>query len=54
MRAFLEADKQLIAADHKMAYDTIINVVANGRGGLFLLDAPGGTGNRFLISLPLA
>lgn len=54
LRAFVEANKQLLVADQKLAYDTITNAVANGRGGLFFLDAPGGTGKTFLISLLLA
>lgn len=41
-------------AEQKVAYDTILEAIANESGGLYFLDAPGGTGKTFLISLILA
>lgn len=38
----------------KNAYDTIMKAVNDGSGGIYFLDAPGGTGKTFLISLILA
>lgn len=38
----------------KIFYDSLIEVVSNGTGGICFLDAPGGTGKIFLISLLLA
>lgn len=38
----------------KSVYDTIMQAVHNNSGGLFFLDAPGGTGKTFVISLILA
>lgn len=38
----------------KTAYDSLIEAVNNGTGGIYFLDAPGGTGKTFLISLLLA
>ncbi|KAL7291674.1 hypothetical protein TKK_0014709 [Trichogramma kaykai] len=38
----------------RTVYNTIINAIANKRGGLYFLDAPGETGKTFLISLLLA
>lgn len=35
-------------------YDTFMAAVNNGSGGIYFLDAPGGTGETFLISLILA
>ena len=37
----------------KTAYDTIMKAVYDGIGGIFFIDAPGGTGKTFLISLIL-
>ncbi|XP_046976299.1 ATP-dependent DNA helicase pif1-like [Vanessa cardui] len=38
----------------RIAYDTLIEAVNSGSGGIYFLDAPGGTGKTFLISLLLA
>ncbi|XP_053968806.1 uncharacterized protein LOC128870231 [Anastrepha ludens] len=38
----------------RIAYDTLIEAVNSGSGEIYLLDAPGGTGKTFLISLLLA
>ncbi|XP_063907387.1 uncharacterized protein LOC135125669 [Zophobas morio] len=38
----------------KIAYNTLIEAVNSGSGGIYFLDAPGGTGKTFLISLLLA
>ena len=38
----------------KNVYDTIMQAVKNEAGGLYFLDAPGGTGKTFVISLILA
>lgn len=38
----------------KHVYDTIMQAVSNNAGGLYFLDAPGGTGKTFVISLILA
>lgn len=41
--------------DHQRnVYDTIMQAVENNAGGLYFLDAPGGTGKTFVISLILA
>jgi ATP-dependent DNA helicase PIF1 len=44
----------LLNQQQKYAYDTLMKVVNDGTGGIFFLDAPGGTGKTFLISLILA
>lgn len=41
-------------AQQKNVYDTLIKAIDDGNGGMFFLDAPGGTGKTFLISLLLA
>lgn len=40
--------------EQKHAYDIIIEAVQKQTGGIFFLDASGGTGKTFLISLLLA
>lgn len=44
----------LLNEQQKSAYDQLLKAVDDGYGGLFFLDAPGGTGKTFLISLLLA
>ncbi|EFN61253.1 Uncharacterized ATP-dependent helicase YHR031C, partial [Camponotus floridanus] len=43
----------LLNQQQKTAYDTIIKAINDGNGGIFFIDAPGGTGKTFLISLIL-
>ncbi|XP_043262445.1 uncharacterized protein LOC122403156 [Colletes gigas] len=38
----------------KLAYEKIMQEIDNGNGGMYFLDAPGGTGKTFLITLILA
>ncbi|KIH67553.1 hypothetical protein ANCDUO_02114 [Ancylostoma duodenale] len=51
---FIQANKPLLVNDQRLAFDAIMNLISNGDGGLFFLDAPGGTGKTFLINLLLA
>lgn len=51
---FVETQTRLLVADQKNAYDNVMQRVDNGNGGIFFLDAPGGTGKIFLINLILA
>lgn len=44
----------LLNQQQKYVYDTLMKVVNDETGGIFFLDAPGGTGKTFLISLILA
>ncbi|XP_017467368.1 PREDICTED: uncharacterized protein LOC108359826 [Rhagoletis zephyria] len=44
----------LLNAEQKNVYDSLMKVVDDGTGGIYFLDAPGGTGKTFLISLILA
>ena len=44
----------LLNDEQSMIYEQIMLAVSQGEGGLFVLDAPGGTGKTFLISLILA
>lgn len=45
--AFVRSNIQKLNIEQKKAYETIMNAVRNERGGLFFLDAPGGTGKTF-------
>ncbi|XP_046965797.1 uncharacterized protein LOC124534146 [Vanessa cardui] len=44
----------LLNSEQKIIFDTIIEKVSSGRGGLFFLDAPGGTGKTYILNLLLA
>ncbi|XP_072379547.1 ATP-dependent DNA helicase PIF1-like [Diabrotica undecimpunctata] len=44
----------LLTAEQKIIYDRMMLAVAAEQGGFFFLDAPGGTGKTFLISLIVA
>lgn len=54
LQEYVEAQKQLLIGDQKHAYNTIIQQIGSGRGGIYFLDAPGGTGKTFLLNLILA
>lgn len=54
LRAFIQANITKLNIQQKNAYDNIIRAVDNNAGGFYFLDAPGGTGKTFLISLILA
>lgn len=51
---FVHTNVPLLNAQQKKLYDTVMNAIDSGNGGMFFLDAPGGTGKTFLISLILA
>ncbi|XP_055614537.1 uncharacterized protein LOC129760881, partial [Uranotaenia lowii] len=44
----------LLNHQQKDVYDTLMRAIDDGNGGIFFIDAPGGTGKTFLISLLLA
>ena len=44
----------LLNTEQKNVYDLLMKVVDDGTGGIYFLDAPGGTGKTFVISLILA
>ncbi|XP_060864364.1 uncharacterized protein LOC132940673 [Metopolophium dirhodum] len=44
----------LLNSEQKNVYDSLMKVVDDGTGGIYFLDAPGGTGKTFIISLILA
>jgi hypothetical protein len=50
----VQTNVPLLNEQQKNAYDLLMKAVDDGNGGLFFLDAPGGTGKTFLISLILA
>ncbi|XP_073821135.1 uncharacterized protein [Musca autumnalis] len=41
----------LLNPEQKNVYNSLMKVVDDGTGGIYFLDAPGGTGNTFVISL---
>ena len=54
LTTFVLNNEQLLTAEQKNIYDRINLSIAAQQGGFFFLDAPGGTGKTFLISLILA
>lgn len=54
LRTFIQTNIPLMNNQQKQAFDTIMQAVNDETGGLYFLDAPGGTGKTFLISLILA
>ncbi|UYV79776.1 hypothetical protein LAZ67_18000609 [Cordylochernes scorpioides] len=44
----------LLNTQHKEVYNTLMKAIDDGNGGLYFLDAPGGTGKTFLMSVVLA
>ena len=51
---FVSDNEPLLVQDQSNAYQLISEVVQEGSGGIFLLDAPGGTGKTFVLNLLLA
>ena len=54
LRTFLSQNEPMFQPEQRHAYQSIIGVISQQRGGLFFLDAPGGTGKTDLINLLLA
>ena len=50
----VQTNEPLLVPDQMSAYKTIIDAVSSKAGGIFYLDAPGGTGKTFLMNLILA
>ncbi|XP_067129653.1 uncharacterized protein [Centruroides vittatus] len=51
---FVETNLPKLVSEQRVVYDTIMQAITYQRGGLYFIDAPGGTGKTFLISLILA
>ncbi|XP_067140991.1 ATP-dependent DNA helicase pif1-like [Centruroides vittatus] len=51
---FIETNLPKLVSEQHVVYDTIMQAITYQRGGLYLINAPGGTGKTFLISLILA
>lgn len=54
LTAFVIENEAKINTEQKIIYDEIINSVNMSKGGMFFIDAPGGTGKTFLINLILS
>ncbi|CAI6350436.1 unnamed protein product [Macrosiphum euphorbiae] len=54
LQEFVRNNVPLLNEQQKQVYKTLMQAVDNNTGGLFFLDAPGGTGKTFVISLILA
>ncbi|XP_054745504.1 ATP-dependent DNA helicase pif1-like [Anastrepha obliqua] len=54
LRALVQTYTPQLNDQQKDAYDKVMQAVNDNTGGLYFLDAPGGTGKTFLISLILA
>ena len=51
---YVEENEPKMVEDQSLAYQTILHDVTHSEGGIFFLDAPGGTGKTFLTNLLLA
>lgn len=51
---FVETNEPLMTEDQKIAFEILIDRITSNTGGIFFLDAPGGTGKTFLLNLILA
>ena len=54
LNRFVVANVPNLVDDQRAAFITITNAIRDELGGLFFLDAPGGTGKTFLLNLILA
>lgn len=54
LRTFVQTHLPQLNIEQKNAYDTIMLAVMRSNGGFYFLDAPGGNGKTFLISLILS
>ncbi|XP_054745847.1 uncharacterized protein LOC129250236 [Anastrepha obliqua] len=54
LRLFVQSNITKMNIQQKHVYDRIMQAISNNAGGLYFLDAPGGTGKTFIISLILA
>ncbi|XP_039967865.1 ATP-dependent DNA helicase pif1-like [Bactrocera tryoni] len=54
LQTFVNLNVTKLNVHQRHVYDTIMQAVKNRTGGLYFLDAPGGTGKTFVISLILA
>lgn len=54
LEKYANEKRALLNIDQREIYDTIMNSIVENEGGIYFLDAPGGTGKTFLINLLLA
>jgi hypothetical protein len=54
LELFMAANLPNLQQGQLSAYNTLMTAITNESGGLYFIDAPGGTGKTFLISLILA
>lgn len=54
LKVSIQINLPLLNEEQKYVFDTLIKVINDGTGGIYFLDAPGGTGKTFLITLKLA
>ncbi|GFX28003.1 ATP-dependent DNA helicase [Trichonephila clavipes] len=51
---FIRTNLPQLILEQRIVYDRIMRAITEQSGGLFFIDAPGGTGKTFLLSLILA
>lgn len=54
LEQYVNLNKPLLTDEQKIIYDGIMEKISNSSGGIFFIDAPGGTGKTFIINLILA
>jgi len=50
----VQTNVSLLNVEQNNVYDSLMKVVDDGTGGIYFIDAPGGTGKTFVILLILA
>lgn len=54
LRQYLENNKQKLNTNQQLIFHKIMQVISDKKGGIYFMDAPGGTGKTFLLNLILA
>jgi CRISPR/Cas system-associated endonuclease/helicase Cas3 len=54
LKELIQINLPLLNEKQKYVFDTLMKIINDGTGGIYFLDAPGGTGKTFLITLILA
>ena len=54
LTSFIDTNEPRLVDEQISAYNNIMTSIDTNAGGLFFLDAPGGTGKTFIINLILA
>jgi hypothetical protein len=54
LEAYVDKNEPLLVPDQRNVYLEVLNCIQARKGGIFFIDAPGGTGKTFILNLLLA